>query len=919
MTRKTLTFALLVLLTLTAHAQQFVRSMSGTDFWMAFLNNGNISGTYTQCYIMIASEDNCTAYIDNPLQGWDTTVFVAAGEINRVQVPDLQTSLVYGCSIINEAWHISTSAPAIVYAANYYNFSYDMTAIMPSSALKCDYMTQTYNSEMYGPEINIVAPYDSTRIQITLRDGVSISYGNWNFSQIYFPGDTIDTLLMSGQTCRLYSAYGSAPGYTSGFSGTRIQSSKPIAVFQGHPCGYIPVSNTRYMAYGAGDILFEQTIPTAYWGSRFMVIPIPGRDTAMVSGPGGIVVGDMVTVTSLEDNCMLNIGDSVVGPLASGESYSFVLSDHPATMPDDVDMDLFQSDALPIEASSPVSVLYYIAGCYFAGFPGDPASAVVPPVDQGISYSIVQIRNTLFTTSHFISIVMPTDDVPLMTMNSAHIDTFFTSASNGLSYARIPVAEGVYRLDADSGRFLAMVYGLGNTESYACVAGMAFKDTSFDVRASRHTLCMGDTVTIFTRHRDSVSLNWRIDDQPITVARDTLHISFDSAGCHRVTIVMVPWGDSSCPCSQMSDTVIEIITVHSTYLKETEDTICLGDTLQWHGQTLTNEGIFTDSLHSVNGCDSIISMNLFLHPVFYQKEYDTVCPGDTILWNGRTFSGVGIYEDTLVSVDGCDSVAAIQLSHYRMPQVAFSVVPQCMDYRFAVHSTVEGDTEGCLISWTASPQDSSLAGQPWDDIVVSPSQSTTYRLVFDGCRCPFDTSFTLSPLRWPVAEMKVQPEQLSIDNLDIKAYDRSLNADARRWWVDGLFAGEEPVLYYRANILEDSLLLTLVATNEACSDTLTRVIPIFHSVAWAPNVFTPDGTDNTLFAPVLNECVAEELYIYNRQGLLVAHIVGDNPSWNGTHENTPCTQGAYVWLLRYHSSQEPTRTHEQVGTVLLLR
>ena len=70
---------------------------------------------------------------------------------------------------------------------------------------------------------------------------------------------------------------------------------------------------------------------------------------------------------------------------------------------------------------------------------------------------------------------------------------------------------------------------------------------------------------------------------------------------------------------------------------------------------------------------------------------------------------------------------------------------------------------------------------------------------------------------------------------------------------------------------------------------------------------------------MFNEGVAEELYIYNRQGLLVAHIEGENPSWDGTREGTPCSQGAYVWVLYYRTDRETSKLQKLTGTVLLLK
>ncbi len=59
-------------------AQQIVPSLTGTDFWVAFMyNNG---GTHPiSRYVIVASEYECTAHISNPQRGWDTVVTLSDG------------------------------------------------------------------------------------------------------------------------------------------------------------------------------------------------------------------------------------------------------------------------------------------------------------------------------------------------------------------------------------------------------------------------------------------------------------------------------------------------------------------------------------------------------------------------------------------------------------------------------------------------------------------------------------------------------------------------------------------------------------------------------------------------------------------------------------------------------------------------
>ena len=82
---------LIVLLALHAagvQGQQIVPSLTGTDFWVAFITNigsGNRS-------LLIASEENCTAYIECQSPLYSDTVTIQSNRITRVSLPGLSYS-----------------------------------------------------------------------------------------------------------------------------------------------------------------------------------------------------------------------------------------------------------------------------------------------------------------------------------------------------------------------------------------------------------------------------------------------------------------------------------------------------------------------------------------------------------------------------------------------------------------------------------------------------------------------------------------------------------------------------------------------------------------------------------------------------------------------------------------------------------
>ena len=90
---------------------------------------------------------------------------------------------------------------------------------------------------------------------------------------------------------------------------------------------------------------------------------------------------------------------------------------------------------------------------------------------------------------------------------------------------------------------------------------------------------------------------------------------------------------------------------------------------------------------------------------------------------------------------------------------------------------------------------------------------------------------------------------------------------------------------------------------------------------WIPNTFTPNREPNdhfTFFTTL--EMTYYEIWIYNRQGLLVYHGNDINQPWDGNDLNgNACPQGAYVYHYVYSCTQDPDRRHPGDGTVMLLR
>ena len=74
----------------------------------------------------------------------------------------------------------------------------------------------------------------------------------------------------------------------------------------------------------------------------------------------------------------------------------------------------------------------------------------------------------------------------------------------------------------------------------------------------------------------------------------------------------------------------------------------------------TNNNSATHTLININGCDSIITLNLTVNSSSNDTLITSSC--DSYLWNGISYSSSGNYTDTLVNIYGCDSISTLILS-----------------------------------------------------------------------------------------------------------------------------------------------------------------------------------------------------------------------------------------------------------------
>ena len=103
--------------------------------------------------------------------------------------------------------------------------------------------------------------------------------------------------------------------------------------------------------------------------------------------------------------------------------------------------------------------------------------------------------------------------------------------------------------------------------------------------------------------------------------------------------------------------------VNPTYIFRDTATICSYETYSWRGNSYNATGVFFDSLATGNGCDSVYALHLTVNPASVIDDNPvTLCQGGSHNWRGLTISQPGLYTDTVPNNFGCLDVYRIQVT-----------------------------------------------------------------------------------------------------------------------------------------------------------------------------------------------------------------------------------------------------------------
>ena len=364
---------------------------------------------------------------------------------------------------------------------------------------------------------------------------------------------------------------------------------------------------------------------------------------------------------------------------------------------------------------------------------------------------------------------------------------------------------GAYLVNPGNGAYF--YNGTPNMDrNYILKLGLCNNQKPTLVITNRNNLCSNDNgfITLSSYGGEGDSLKW------YSSGCGQNYIGYDSVitipSPTQTTTYYARW-ESSCDTSACDSVTVNVLPIATTNLNPI---ICQGQSYQVGIHSYSTTGLYIDTLIAANGCDSIINTNLIVGQIKHITLNPNICQGEFYNVGIHNYNSTGVYKDTLSTYLGCDSIITTNLTVASIPFL-----------------NLGNDTTLCL-----------------GNILVLNVNSQNYLYLWQ-------------------------------DNSTMPTYNVSQQG---LYWV---------------NILDP---ITNCSTRDSIYIEFQRCPS---PDVYIPNAFTPNGDGLNDFFKI--ETIAEfkefKMYIYDRWGELLFESDDKNYGWDGTYKGKPVQKGVYVYLV----------------------
>lgn len=202
--------------------------------------------------------------------------------------------------------------------------------------------------------------------------------------------------------------------------------------------------------------------------------------------------------------------------------------------------------------------------------------------------------------------------------------------------------------------------GSGSTQNHTLIRKIGVNSGNTDWTTAvnewdSYAIDMVDSIGMHTMTPCGASCNSTNSISPTTCATYTA----PSGNIHTTSSVFLDTIPNAAGC----DSIITInLTIHPIYNETSTASICSGDSYTFGTQTLTASGQYTETFSSINSCDSTVVLDLTVVASYTTNTTATICSGDSYTLGTQTLTMAGSYSELFTSTGGCDSTVNLVLT-----------------------------------------------------------------------------------------------------------------------------------------------------------------------------------------------------------------------------------------------------------------
>jgi gliding motility-associated-like protein len=335
-------------------------------------------------------------------------------------------------------------------------------------------------------------------------------------------------------------------------------------------------------------------------------------------------------------------------------------------------------------------------------------------------------------------------------------------------------------------------------------------------------------------------------------------------------------------------------------------TICAGTAFEGYQQS----GIYLDTLLNRDGCDSIRQLELLVLPLYKTTHGLDLCIGDSTFFAGRWLYESGTYFDTLITSSGCDSLVELQLDI------------SALEWSCEVQSpTCPGRDDGLIEIFVYNRPQGNLYQladfSKQTDPLFSNLKSGTYDLnIVADNGCIVDSTLTVPEPNFRL-DFSISPTKANIkygDSVRINIQTSIENPYIN--WLPNVFLNCNDCAEVIARPQRDMIYTVQLGTSKLCmiqQRVHIKVEP--YSLYFIPTAFSPDGDGvNDYFKVYPSDKIKsmKNFMIYNRWGEQIfgaAELSAGDSGWDGTFHGQKMDTGVFLY------SVDITLPNEQVERV----